>query len=417
MSSNKKFKKIDDNYRRDSFEDRVCDDLCEVLLQFLPIEDKFGFECVSKQFQRTVFERQYEINLNDLNVRNRFKIFGPPLKKLPNLMSLGFEKSNLRYKSKLNDSDFDSIIKYCHKLKKLNIDLSPISDLMKDSFVEKFSQKLVSIYVTDREVEWIQKSFPKLEEVICSSLYCSFNFKNLKKLVLTDLIWCNSQSKDQYIKHLENLFENNKTLTHLAFDSRFEDKELLNTVFDEITKLDQLVSLKINVDYYENRQFQFMPFINTLDKMSVNCPKLKSLIVDSRFTSLGLVVKFGSIVKKFKALKRLRFGLFIRYRENVNRFEEFFSGLQSLTHLSVDMPKDILINGLLKDIDIHLPELQNLAIKSQYFQVSKHSVKSLCRLSKLETIHLNVRYGSKHTVESKLLEKCKRIKSIDLKTK
>ena len=46
MSSNK-IRRIDDNFRRDSFENRVCDDLCEVLLQFLPLKDKFKFECVS----------------------------------------------------------------------------------------------------------------------------------------------------------------------------------------------------------------------------------------------------------------------------------------------------------------------------------------------------------------------------------
>ena len=64
MCSNK-ILTIDDNYRRDSFEDRVCDDLCEVLLQFLPIKYKFLFECVSKQFQRNVFQRHEELNSNE----------------------------------------------------------------------------------------------------------------------------------------------------------------------------------------------------------------------------------------------------------------------------------------------------------------------------------------------------------------
>ena len=52
----------EDNYRRDSFEDRFCDDLCEEILQYLSLEDKL--ECVSKQFQRTVFKRQYELYIN-----------------------------------------------------------------------------------------------------------------------------------------------------------------------------------------------------------------------------------------------------------------------------------------------------------------------------------------------------------------
>ena len=54
----------EDNYRRDSFNDRFCDDFSEVLLQYLPLEDKLRLECVSKQFQRTVFQRQFELFIN-----------------------------------------------------------------------------------------------------------------------------------------------------------------------------------------------------------------------------------------------------------------------------------------------------------------------------------------------------------------
>ena len=46
---------------RDSFSDRVCDDLSEVILQYLSLEDKLRLECVSKQFRRTVFQRQYQL--------------------------------------------------------------------------------------------------------------------------------------------------------------------------------------------------------------------------------------------------------------------------------------------------------------------------------------------------------------------
>ena len=55
----------EDNYRRDSFDDRFCDDLCEDILQYLSLEDKLRLECVSKQFQRTVFQRQYKLNLKE----------------------------------------------------------------------------------------------------------------------------------------------------------------------------------------------------------------------------------------------------------------------------------------------------------------------------------------------------------------
>ena len=49
--------------RSDSFDDRFCDDLCEDILQYLPLKDKLRLECVSKQFQRTVLQKQNEIVL------------------------------------------------------------------------------------------------------------------------------------------------------------------------------------------------------------------------------------------------------------------------------------------------------------------------------------------------------------------
>ena len=87
---------FDGKQRRDSFEDRVCDDLCEVLLQFLPIEDKFKFECVSKQFQRNVFQRQYHLNMtsimNGRKTSSFLQVIEKLMKKLPNIKSFEYNK-------------------------------------------------------------------------------------------------------------------------------------------------------------------------------------------------------------------------------------------------------------------------------------------------------------------------------------
>ena len=58
-------KRKPENYRRDSFDDRFCGDLYEEILRYLTVGDKFRLECVSKQFQRTVFQNLNELNLND----------------------------------------------------------------------------------------------------------------------------------------------------------------------------------------------------------------------------------------------------------------------------------------------------------------------------------------------------------------
>ncbi len=50
--------------KKQSFSDRICDDLCEVLLKYLSFEDKIKFECVSKQFQRLIFNKQNKLRLD-----------------------------------------------------------------------------------------------------------------------------------------------------------------------------------------------------------------------------------------------------------------------------------------------------------------------------------------------------------------
>ena len=58
----------ENNFRRDSFDDRFCDDLSEVLLQYLPLEDRVRLECVSKQFQSTVYQNVFHLLLDEKHV-------------------------------------------------------------------------------------------------------------------------------------------------------------------------------------------------------------------------------------------------------------------------------------------------------------------------------------------------------------
>jgi hypothetical protein len=51
----------ENSLKRESFSDRICDDLCEVLFSYLLFEDKIRFECLSKQFQRYVYIKQNTI--------------------------------------------------------------------------------------------------------------------------------------------------------------------------------------------------------------------------------------------------------------------------------------------------------------------------------------------------------------------
>ena len=71
MSLSKKMCLRSDTQKRRSFSERICDDLSEVILQYLSLEGKLRLECVSKQFQRTVFQRHYELKIDKSLQKNK----------------------------------------------------------------------------------------------------------------------------------------------------------------------------------------------------------------------------------------------------------------------------------------------------------------------------------------------------------
>ncbi len=86
--NDKKLKSINNNnnsnneidFRRDSLSDRICDHLFEVLLKYLSFKEKICFECVSKQFQRLVFNKQFVVDIDDYKGR-----LNPRMKRVENL--------------------------------------------------------------------------------------------------------------------------------------------------------------------------------------------------------------------------------------------------------------------------------------------------------------------------------------------
>ena len=51
--------------------DRFGDDLTELIVSYLWFEDKVRLECVSKQWRRLVFNKQFELNITAKNMKSR----------------------------------------------------------------------------------------------------------------------------------------------------------------------------------------------------------------------------------------------------------------------------------------------------------------------------------------------------------
>ena len=157
-------------YSKDSF-DRFGDDLSEVLLTYLSFVDKFRFECVSKQFQRLVFNKIDEINVNDQHLssllgpfhyRKRVDInaFESVLKKCPNIRKI------LSAENAINEEEvFEVIIKYCKQLNEIESDFENLKTETIDEFCTKFGPKLkkINFIPNNFTVQKLLKTCPNLE--------------------------------------------------------------------------------------------------------------------------------------------------------------------------------------------------------------------------------------------------------------
>ncbi|CAG2175202.1 unnamed protein product [Oppiella nova] len=68
VSSNDMKSTEEECYRKDSF-DRYGDDLCEVILSHLSLDDCFRFECLSKQWKRSVFAKRHTLVVDNKLLR------------------------------------------------------------------------------------------------------------------------------------------------------------------------------------------------------------------------------------------------------------------------------------------------------------------------------------------------------------
>jgi len=157
-----------ENIYRQSFH-RFCDDLCEEILLFLPINDKIRLECVSKQFKRCLIKRQTILEISD-NVlsRNNFKdcllrrninilgskipIFDLRWRKLVKVVKkfkfINEIKINKKGLSKLARENALYIINsFCHQIKSVEFLFGSLSSINIDLFAVKFGDNIKELKI------------------------------------------------------------------------------------------------------------------------------------------------------------------------------------------------------------------------------------------------------------------------------
>ena len=339
------------NYKRDSFDHRVCDDLCQFILQYLTPKQKLKLECVSKQFQRTAFLSQRSLELNFNVFRNTEKLI-QLIKKFPKLNQIIIKSI-----FKIPLEFFEVIIENCNNLTHIQFTISEIEKNVLDKLADRFGNQLISISSLDHS---FSKEFPfslttNIEELTVSpfdSQLTQIEFKRLKSFRIY-------RFSDKDLDLFELFIENNaKTLKCLFIYLNHISDQSLKRLLDIITKAINLVFLSMNNWFVGNK------FVNNWNKIAINCKQIETLRLNLKIENNSRINgEMFSIIKSFKQLKQLDLSL-IDSKSDPTFYGLFqnndFKGLEGLTHLSVKTnyhgDNDDSDEELLPDIEMDFPE-------------------------------------------------------------
>ena len=442
MSLRRELVLINDKQNRDSFSDRICDDLCEEILQYLSLEDKLKLEGVSKQFQRTVFQRQNELYINmrgpeehkrhlimkELRKRNdhnyyyiedqNLDSFEALLKKCPNITLIQFkgqQKGDMYYNPYKINQVFHLIIENCNNLSEVII-LNDINDSILPEFHQKFGPK-IKYFPSVREVIDLNL-FPNIEKIEIRNVPDHSIIPQLKLAKLKQLTIHISQGEEYMF---QTFIDNFPKLTHFNLNFCSEEQNAIFKPLKNISNLKNLVHFAFHMSGENNNTF-----CGLLKQMTNNCRNLKSIECNFDINKNSDIRQLLSQFKAFPALKRLNLRLDFIDNEGEDNIDfsklfsfELFKDFSNITHLSLYIDWSLTLKeSILKDIDIYLPKLQYLEFDYP-FDISPKGVTQmadiLSRLSRLQKIRFIFFFGVNYKpFEEQITKNCRKIRKIKI---
>ena len=375
-------------YAKNSF-DRFGDDLTKVILQYLTLEDKIRLECVSKQWQRSVFEKQSVIRIT----YNKFFVGKDSLNRvLVKITTDGRRQVNeQRLESVLkkcpnikrvylcfaiNTSVLSLIGRYCHHIKTLTYEYSNEDNAL--DFFRNNGHKLekLSLYHRGEENETVKSYLelcPNLKTIYIPKR--SIQFFDDKEFLpkLKAIYWLSilSQNLNQMKILSDKYSQTMKTLDVILSDLAAEE---LKTSIECIARFENLKDLSLQIRY-----FQTQPIDDCLSLIGQNCTKLLRFQFIN-YSSTSKSDQFFNAITEFKAIKVLRISL----PYDTVLFIECFKHCKQLYELDISYPE--LREDFFANIDLFVPKLQLLKIGSnkQFSDLFILPFQSMKRIQKIE---------------------------------
>ena len=381
-------------YAKDSM-DRLGDDLTEEVLQYLTFEDKIRLECVSKQWKRCVFEKQFVIEIGDNKTQNS-------LNRL------------LDNRKQLNEELFESVLKKCPNIKKVNLLCKVFSEVL--SLIGRYCHHLKSLtycgYFDGKDGN-IWSFFGiyghKLEEFHCTAFPGSFQriIKDEKKLlrlcsnIKTIFVWNSSVlfiEDKAFLPKLERIESNilitsencnqlkilsdkySQTMKTLNVDLNALTAEELKTCIECIARFENLKELKLEFNDMKITK----PIYEGLILIGQKCNKILKLDLSIK-CSVPITHRFFEIFTRFIAIRKLKINF--HFNRGLSGSVECLKHCKQLNDIDIDFWK--LKEEFFTNIELFVPKLQILRIKA-YKQFSDSFINNFYSMKNIEKLHLNV---------------------------
>ncbi|CAG2103937.1 unnamed protein product [Medioppia subpectinata] len=377
-------------YAKDSM-DRFGDDMYGLILSYLSLEDRFRLECVSKQFQRTVFGSVVFIDINNqFNNKSEtcFKAMIEMLaKKCPNIQTIDFREMFIECEEHIPE----------------------VLRLLRDNCLN-----LREVYCSSWEytTQLYQQFGPLVTRIDCDALSDTVVDTTSGQLLANNL-----KTFEFYCYYIEDrqLFTafvaHNQCLKSLGIKYIYDDlNDTLPELAVQLSRLTQLRRLSLGFRI-KGSQHSFNDYLRTI---GVNCKQLKRLSFSLHSKKSEYNLKTLDSLAYFRRLKRLDLTLYVTVDEiSLDVLRE----CRRLTHLDIYLTK--MNANVFKIIRENCPQLQYLCIQNMNSIIDTEYLDQISRLPALQmfVIHCK-RSGSLRDNDFwDLLSRSPKLKTIEIHVK
>ena len=424
---------------RASFSNRICDDLAEVLLEFLPFKSKFKFEAVSKQFQRTIFKKQKNFLITmdlvislDLSkfcgdgaVNINFHKFELILKKCTNIEQIFMEREDsisfhTYFYHILNHKVVDynimilKILRNCKYITHLDIMLDALFPNVKNKLLKSYKKSLTSL--------------TNLSAVSSEDITFLNNFSNLKSINFRKHILNFDDRSDipkflPKIKILEYHYHN--------FYRRMKNlvcEPLIDSIIDNNPSISKVI-VKHNLSFYGDTSQVYGLFRLKEIRFFQSC----FIFSNHQINDFGLLYKLSEILKNTKFIKLkiyiLKCGQ-IKTTIEIDKIMKFFDKLTRLESIDLEIfesnntlcgkfKSDYFINAknlkslrlygaypyletFFQDVEVNMPNL--FVIKTELVDMSKTTLHQIIGLKNLKNLQIKLVSSHSFNYTNKLIK-------------